>query len=60
MASVADPDRCVDDAIATGPLEEDPDAGMFPQIHLDGEPGEPENTDDGDPEKPDSDSKTWE
>jgi len=53
--SVADPDQYVDDAIASGTLEKDPDAGMFPHIYL-SDPPEPADTGDSDPEEPDSDS----
>jgi hypothetical protein len=55
MVTVEDPDAFIDTAIAEGALEEDPDAGMFGEIHLSDEP-EPADTYDSDPEDTDSDS----
>jgi hypothetical protein len=53
MINPDDPASVVDAAIANGPLVED-DAGMFPWIHLDGEPPESEDTGENEPEDADS------
>ncbi len=53
MINPENPASVVDAAIANGPLVED-DAGMFPRIHLDGEPPESEETGENEPEDADS------